>query len=418
MALSTVTLAVAIALPAKASTYSDLILSDGAVAYYRLGEDPALGGGAPPANNDDPPAQGGAAVDELDNNPGSYFGGATLGVSGATNDGDSAADFNSEYLATVRKRLKTRGPYLQVPDGDDSLDLTGQGTLEAWININRSGAAAIPPRQTIIAKGESFGPGNNPINYHLMLFDDVQEPNNPTRHGFHYARGIPMEADVTWQMSTEELAALHNTWTHVVLTIDGSNGELFLNGVSQGVKTIQQGFLAPTTDGPFWIGGFDHFSPTPETGFQKFKGAIDEVAVYPDVLTKEEITEHYDVASRGGVRTHETRLPAVKGVLHVYATFDVGSPNPLPLVGGKLQGNQRITLGQFEGERLTPVVRFGLRESHKLTVAERPFITPYLFDGRLHYYGMYARPGTAYDFKSIKCHITRYNRCSNTCFQM
>jgi len=397
--MATVALAAVLTVSAKASTYSDLILSDGAVAYYRLGEHSAVGGGAPPADNSEPPAQGGTAVDELGNNSGSYFGGASTGVSGATNDGDAAVGFNSEYFATERQRLKTRGPYVQVRDGDDSLDLTGQGTLEAWINMSRSGATAVPPRQTIVAKGESLGPGNNPINYHLMLFDDVQEPNNPARHGFHYARGTPLEADVTWQMSTEELAALQNTWTHVVLTIDGSNGELFLDGVSQGVKTIQQGFLAPTVNGPFWIGGFDHFSSAPKTGFQKFKGAIDEVAIYPAVLTNEEITEHYEVASRGGVRTHATRLPAVKGVLHVYATFDVGSSNPLPLVGGKLQGNQRITLGQFEGERLTPVVRFGLRESHKLTVAERPFITPYLFDGRLHYYGMYARPGTPYDFK-------------------
>jgi len=84
--------------------------------------------------------------------------------------------FNSEYFATERQRLKTRGPYVQVRDGDDSLDLTGQGTLEAWINMSRSGATAVPPRQTIVAKGVSLGPGNNPINYHLMLFDDVQEP--------------------------------------------------------------------------------------------------------------------------------------------------------------------------------------------------------------------------------------------------
>jgi hypothetical protein len=68
---------------------------------------------------------------------------------------------------------------------------------------------------------------------------------------------------------------------------------MWLNATSLGVKTIPAGALGPAVDGPLWIGGFDPFDPQYAYGFEKFRGSIDEVAVYDRVLEDAEILEHF-----------------------------------------------------------------------------------------------------------------------------
>jgi len=98
---------------------------------------------------------------------------------------------------------------------------------------------------------------------------------------------------------------------------------------------------------------------------------------------------------KAGARTHEVKLDPATGQVFVYATFEMGQQNPIATTGEQPQGRQFVTLGQTTVGKLVPAVRFGVRES----IRERGFLTTYLSDGQLEYYGMWLRPNTPYDFK-------------------
>ncbi|MFC1677755.1 sialidase family protein [Planctomycetota bacterium] len=71
-----------------------------------------------------------------------------------------------------------------------------------------------------------------------------------------------------------------------------------------------------------------------------------------------------------------------------------------PLSGGKAQGLAIITLGQQLDGKFTPIIRFGLADDNRAKKdSGMAHITPWVSDGRIDYYGMYARPNTPIDFK-------------------
>ena len=140
--------------------------------------------------------------------------------------------------------------------------------------------------------------------------------------------------------------------------------------------------------------------------------------------------------SQSGLRVHEASLDAVRGKVHVYATFEMGPVNPLKYVEGRPQWRetvdqagqaggvettetagfiedktavvaqrkgqpqnlQIVSLGEKAGEKFTPALRFGLANDGRAPVGVA-HVTPWLGDGELDYFGMYARPETPCDFK-------------------
>lgn len=76
-----------------------------------------------------------------------------------------------------------------------------------------------------------------------------------------------------------------NTWTHVVMTHDGSKDIIYLNGVQANEKAVSGG-LDPTTH-PLGIG----YDPIDKANY--FDGAIDDVAIYNVALSAEEVADLY-----------------------------------------------------------------------------------------------------------------------------
>ena len=99
---------------------------------------------------------------------------------------------------------------------------------------------------------------------------------------------------------------------------------------------------------------------------------------------------------KGALHVHEAALPAVKGEAYVYCTFEMLAGNPLPFVNGLQQGLQTIAIGQETEGGFIPAVRFGMTDGRNLG---RGYLTTWVFDGKLDYYGDYVRPETQYDFK-------------------
>ena len=98
------------------------------------------------------------------------------------------------------------------------------------------------------------------------------------------------------------------------------------------------------------------------------------------------------------IRRHEVKVPAVRGEVFVYATFEMTPTNPVPYRSDHPQAVQIVTVGESRAGVFFPAVRFGLHDG-KGVPGEQSQLVPWVSDGRLDYYGGYARPNTPYDFK-------------------
>ena len=78
-------------------------------------------------------------------------------------------------------------------------------------------------------------------------------------------------------------------WKHVVMTHDGVNDKIFIDGVKKASKAVT-GNLKSTVN-PLGIG----YDPIDNGGF--FNGALDEVQVYNYALTEGEVTALYTTQS-------------------------------------------------------------------------------------------------------------------------
>lgn len=98
------------------------------------------------------------------------------------------------------------------------------------------------------------------------------------------------------------------------------------------------------------------------------------------------------------VRTHRVDVEGVRGEAYVYATFMMTPANPVPHQDGHPQAAQIVTVGERRASVFYPAVRFGIRDGSGLP-GEQSQLVPWASDGRLDYFGGYARPQTPYDFK-------------------
>ncbi|HTR42735.1 MAG TPA: LamG domain-containing protein, partial [Pseudomonadales bacterium] len=78
-------------------------------------------------------------------------------------------------------------------------------------------------------------------------------------------------------------------WNHVVVTYDGANALVYVNGVAYGPYAIA-GFVPA-------IGSDGHIGSGQGIGWQPFNGGIDEVAFYTNVLTASQVLNHYEVGT-------------------------------------------------------------------------------------------------------------------------
>jgi len=106
----------------------------------------------------------------------------------------------------------------------------------------------------------------------------------------------------------------------------------------------------------------------------------------------------------GIVRTHEVNIPDATGELWAYASFGGVASNPGSYEKNEPRGQQVLTIGYRKGDRFSPAVQFGIANNKDFLqaaegVAGQTFLTPWLSQGGLEYYGDYLRQGTQCDFK-------------------
>jgi len=228
-------------------SYVSTVTADGAVDFYRLGD-----------------LSGTTATDSIGANPGTYNGGFTLNQAGAINDGNPAVGLDGAS-GTVTN-----------PVGIETILGQGAHSVELWLY-----AASIAATMGALTGSQ--------INTRVVVTNTGQ---------------------VTWRLRASDgtfktlttgagtIAA--NTWYHVLMTWDGSvtvpTMVLYLNGVQAATGGFAPG---PITWGTgTWTLGFGAGT--------FFNGRLDEVALYPSVLSSAQALAHYNagaITGGGGAAT-------------------------------------------------------------------------------------------------------------------
>ncbi len=227
------------------AAYRDLVLSDGPVAYYRLGE-----------------VSGTTAQDETGAHPGSYAGGILLGAPGAI-----PGDTNT---AVLFDGLDARAAVADVFDFADGLPFT----LEAWIKPRAPDSIGAVIAE--IDSDDSGSPGSR-TGYLLQVDANI---------AYHVAFAF-YDAGSKLVFVQSSAAPPPGSFTHVVATFDGTAGTLYFDGKQVGVGPLDAPL--PDTPAPLSIGAFVHSGNTPHNPFD---GTIDEVAVYDKALSVASIQAH------------------------------------------------------------------------------------------------------------------------------
>ena len=229
------------------ANYSGVIIADGPISYWRLGE-----------SSTTPIAADSSGATTLHN--GFYTRGVTSGVTGAINgDPDTAASFDGASAFVV------------VPNGSGgTFDLRNGFTLEAWV-IN-AGQSGVGEAGRIVSNRASGGYGFG-ILHTTGHVDQVRF----TTFGV-------MDYDSAMTVVPED-----GNWHYVAVVFDSTNAANFY---LDGSPTEQITGPGPAGGSPADL----NIGRNPGTTQEYFNGSIDEVAVYNYELTPDQIAAHYTAA--------------------------------------------------------------------------------------------------------------------------
>jgi hypothetical protein len=256
------------------------------VAYWRLGE-----------------ASGAVAHDYIGGFDGTYFL-ATLGLPGySVIDPDTAAGFGAvnNYVGNIN------GTAITFPGTNSTF------TLEAWVN----GPDGQGDESTIIAKGN--GSSGTTATEQFALDVAGGKFRFFTRGGGNSF----FEADAS--------VGPNGTWQHVVCVYDSPGGQMtiYVNG-----EVVGNGSPRPSgvrvSSSPISIGS-KHLGNSPEyDGY--FTGTIDEVAIYPYVMSASTVLAHYSAAYGPSLAPSIVLQPkSLTNYVSLKAAFSVGVGGTVPL---------------------------------------------------------------------------------------
>jgi len=248
------------------SIYSNVVLGDGPVGYWRLGQ------------------TGGVTATEETGK--SALRGTYVGLGNGSGPGNLAQSslrpsVGYEGLAVDNRAAHLNGSnsYVTVPDSAE-LDLTGAMTMEAWIKLD-----ALPTGNGGIV-GKYIGAGDQRS---FLLYVNAQGSANGG-----LAMVVSPDGAFANSAGVADPTPLPlNQWLHVAGTFQpGVAMKLYLNGVllQQLTSGVPNQIFSSTAD--LWMGLQYDSSAANHLG-----GLIDEVALYNRVLSASEIREHYLAAS-------------------------------------------------------------------------------------------------------------------------
>lgn len=264
------------------SDYADTVVQDGAANFWRLGE-PL---GASPTYD----WAGGADL--------TVPSAVRLGTAGAiTGDPNTAATFQNSSSSRL------------VASSANIAPAPNTFTVEAWIKGTGSGR--------IVGYGNNnSATGTSSSTDRLFYVDSGGRLSFGVNSGSRLTLRSPGRVD-------------NGAWRHVVGTL-GSNGmQLFVDGVRVANRTD---ITSGQAYNGYWRIGADTLSGWPNRsllGGDRYTGAIDDVAVYPTVLSAAQVLDHYTVARDGG---RPNRLPVADAAASIHG-FDLevdgrGSSDP------------------------------------------------------------------------------------------
>ena len=158
-----------------------------------------------------------------------------------------------------------------------SLSITGDITIEAWIKLE-----SVTGNHWIVSKYDSSGDGHG------------------VSYGFKYASGtltfVISDDATSVENYTNSITLDLNKWLHVAVTWEASisTANFYLNGVNIGSDTGSMTAIDDNTS-VFCVGGLYQSGPA----IQFFDGAIDEVRVWSEVRTAEEIERYRTIQLLG-----------------------------------------------------------------------------------------------------------------------
>jgi hypothetical protein len=251
------------------SAYEKAVLAKKPVAYWRLGE-----------------ARGPTVIDRTSNgHDGTAHGTPTFQEPGAIRgDADTAI------------RLDGKRSYIEIPAHKDfSQPTSGKGlTVEVWLrpDLLEFEGEADDPYIYWLGKGE---PNQHEWALRLYSSKSKERPNRISAYLFNPDGGLGAGAYVQDKLTAGE-------WIHVVACFDP--GDAGTRGA--GVRIYKNGVMrsGPPSAGALYNNPRWQIRPVSGTaplrlGTRNLKqflvGAIDEVAVYPRVLTAKEVQEHYSL---------------------------------------------------------------------------------------------------------------------------
>ena len=224
--------------------YVAAVAADGATQHWPLGE-----------------ASGGTAFADIGGNDLTVGSGVSRGAGGAiTGDPNTATTFNgTSASAAAAQRLE------QAPSSF---------SLEAWF------------RTTSTAGGKIIGFGNS----------NTGTSSTYDRHVYMDTSGRVLfgVTEINQRRTIQSVSGFNDgDYHHVVASLSPSTGmQLFVDGVRVATRSTP---VAPNYYGYWRVGGDSTWS-----GSQWFNGRIDEVAVYPSVLSGAQVAGHYTLGSTGG----------------------------------------------------------------------------------------------------------------------
>jgi hypothetical protein len=278
---------------AGASSYSDVILADKPVAYYRF-EDTA------------------GSLDCLDSSPAGMY-------SGTLNLDDSAVwpkleqpgiGSNSiSFHAYTDGGVLVQKSYVSVPFNPD-LNQPGPFTTEGWVRPTSVGGT--DEWRSPIGNFGGWGDSSGWFFYQSPGVGGASSWIWVQKGGAIWVGGVPVRK---------------NQWDHLAASFDGTTVTFYVNGVNSGSANAST--AAPNSGNPFCIG-----QRADNNCF--FDGNIDEVAFYTNALSEAQIQSHYQAGLTnfytGPIGAYITKDPApVTSYAGRRVSFLVGADGTAPL---------------------------------------------------------------------------------------
>jgi hypothetical protein len=258
----------------RTAAYDSIVVADGAVEYLRLNEtspdkDVAVNFGSAGAAG-----QGEHAAGVRHPAPGVLAGSSDTGAGYHSKNGGGGG-------------VNTLIPWSAALNPDSSTSFT----IEAWLKVLTE--VTDSPGPAPLMNRYSY-PGESRQGWVFFQRSPATGWNFRTYTGEGTSTGI----NITGQSSAPDAGTL-GTWTHLVVTYDGPNNTatMYVNG--EQVASGSGGYAANTDDHPdhvaagLSLGSYNNTQP----GENPFDGIVDEVALYADALTPDQITAHYQAGT-------------------------------------------------------------------------------------------------------------------------